>query len=67
VLVLFTAFYILLRRQDAVTTKKQEAKGIKKKFPNPFGSDSAFQNAAWPHAVARHLFVPRAPDDYDWV
>jgi Leucine-rich repeat (LRR) protein len=50
-----SAFYILLC-QDAVTTKKQEAKGIKKKFPNPIGDDSTFQNAPWPHAVARHSF-----------
>jgi hypothetical protein len=50
-----SALYILLR-QDDVTTKRQEAKGIKKKFPNPIGDDSTFQNAPWPHAVARHSF-----------
>ncbi len=46
------AFYILLQADDV--TKKQAEIGIKKRFPNPIPDGSKFQDAAWPHAVARH-------------
>ena len=48
------AFYIILRTDDV--TKKQDEKGIKKRFPNPIPESSRFEDAPWPHAVARHTF-----------
>ena len=48
------AFYIIVRK-DAVMTRMEE-KVPKKKFPRPISADKIFEDAPWPHAVARHAF-----------
>ena len=46
------AFYVIVR-DDKVTARAQEKK---KKFPVPISGDVVFEDARWPHAVARHSF-----------
>lgn len=48
------ALYIICRSDNV--TKKHDEKGIKKRFPNPIPEGSIFDDAPWPHAVARHSF-----------
>jgi len=47
-----TAMYIILDH-DAVTAR---AKDLKRRFPLPIPHDASFEDAKWPHALARHPF-----------
>lgn len=48
------AFYIIVKSDDVA--KKVEEKGLLKKFPNAIPDDATFEDAPWPHAVARHTY-----------
>eukprot|EP00980_Cylindrotheca_fusiformis_P029417 scaffold23471_cov141-Cylindrotheca_fusiformis.AAC.14 len=47
-----TAFYVISRK-DEITLQNAKKK---KKFPVPIKDKSAFGDAPWPHAVARHTY-----------
>jgi hypothetical protein len=49
------ALYVIVKADDVMT--RLEEKGLKKKFPNPISEGATFEDAPWPHAVARHRFV----------